>query len=385
MAQQFFASCPTGLEAVLASELSALGALNVAATRGGASFEGGWSQCYRVNLWSRIASRVLWKLATHPYRNENEVYRHCEAIPWSKHFHVGRTLRVNVSAIGSPLRSLDFITLRIKDAICDRFRRECGERPSISTSDPDVKVHAFFEERTFTLYLDTSGEALFKRGYRLEETDAPMRENLAAGMLALSQWTPKHALLDPMCGSGTILVEAALIAHNITPGFQRPFGFEQLNNFDAELWKRLHTKAGEQAIREPKVRLFASDRDHRQVKVAQKTLYALGMDKTVSIDCVDVVERTAPANEGILLSNPPYGVRLETAESVAEFYPRLGSALKHHFAGWTAYLFTADMELPKRVGLKPSRRIPLFNGSLECRLFEFKLIAGSLRRRSPDA
>lgn len=367
---------------MLAQELTHIGAGAVSATRGGVAFEGNWALCYRVNLWSRIASRVLWKLAEHPYRSEDEVYRQCLALPWPKHFHVGRTIRVNVSAIGSPLRSLDFITLRIKDAVCDRFRRDTGERPSVSTAQPDIRIHAFFDAQRFAIYLDTSGEALFKRGYRLESTEAPLRENLAAGMLALAGWTPEQVLLDPLCGSGTILVEAAMIARGLAPGAQRPFGFEQLAQFDADLWKRVRTQPVAVSPSAGSARLFGSDRDPRQVKLTQKTLYAMGLEDAVTLECQDVLQRTAPAPEGTIVSNPPYGVRLETSESMAAFYPDLGSVLKHTFAGWTAYLFTADTELPRRIGLKPSRRIPLFNGSLECRLYEFKLVAGSMRGKA---
>lgn len=383
MAQQFFAPCPTGLESVLADELTRIGALAVRPARGGAAFEGGWATCYRVNLWSRIASRVLWKLDSWEYKSEDDVYRRCLALKWSAHFHVGRTIRVNVSAMGSPLRSLDFITLRIKDAVCDRFRKDVGERPSVSTSFPDIRIHAFFEETRFTLYLDTSGEALFKRGYRLESTDAPLRENLAAGMLALANWTSDQVLLDPMCGSGTILAEAALIAANVAPGGHREFAFSKLLSYDADLWKRIKTKALESDAAPSQVRIFGSDRDARQVNLAQRTFYSMGLEEVVKIETCDVLERAPPADSGIIVTNPPYGVRLESAEALAPFYPKLGTALKHHFAGWTAYVFTADLELPKRMGLRPSRRIPLFNGSLECRMFEVRLVAGAMRTKSP--
>ncbi len=379
MPQQFFAPCPTGLEGVLAQELTAIGAHKVLPARGGASFEGEWALCYRVNLWSRIASRVLWKLASHPYREEEDVYRHALAVPWSKLFDGGRTIRVNVSAIGSPLRSLDFITLRIKDAVCDRFRKDTGERPSVSTTYPDIRIHAFFEQSSFSLYLDTSGEALFKRGYRLGNTEAPLRENLAAGMLALAQWTPGQVLLDPMCGTGTILMEAALIARGMAPGAQRDFAFDKLHSYDAGVWKTIRSKAQEPLPADRPVRIFGSDRDRRQVEIARKTFYAMGLEKAVEMDQCDVLERMPPAAAGLIVTNPPYGVRLESAEALANFYPKLGTALKHNFPGWTAYVFTGDLELTKRMGLKPSRRIPLFNGSLECRLYEIKLVAGAMR------
>ncbi len=382
MPQQFFAPCPTGLESVLAQELISIGAHQVVATRGGASFEGGWALCYRVNLWSRIASRVLWRIASHPYQDEEEIYRRCFAVQWDKHFHVGRTIRVNVSAIGSPLRSLDFITLRIKDAVCDRFRKDTGERPSVSTTYPDIRIHAFFEQSTFSLYLDTSGEALFKRGYRLENTEAPLRENLAAGMLALANWTPDQVLLDPMCGSGTILLEAALIARGIAPGAHREFAFDKLISYDADLWKKIRSKTQVATSTSDPVRIFGSDRDSRQVKLAQKTFYSMGLENAVQIEQCDVLDRTRPTDSGVILTNPPYGVRLESAEALDNFYPKLGSALKHNFPGWTAYVFTGDPELTKRMGLKPARRIPLFNGSLECRLYEIRLVAGTMRRNA---
>ncbi len=378
--QQFFVPCPTGLEAVLAQELTGIGASKVLPTRGGASFEGDWALCYRVNLWSRIASRVLWKVASHPYRDEDEIYRRCLAMPWSKLFEVSRTIRVNVSAIGSPLRSLDFITLRIKDAVCDRFRKDTGERPSVSTPFPDVRIHAFFEKSSFSLYLDTSGEALFKRGYRLGNSEAPLRENLAAGMLALAQWTPDQVLLDPMCGTGTILMEAALIARGMAPGAQRDFAFNMLHSYDAGLWKTIRSELPVPADRP--LRIYGSDRDRRQAEIARKTFYAFGLEKAVKIEVCDVLEREPPAGAGIIVTNPPYGVRLESAEGLASFYPKLGAALKHHFPGWSAYIFTGDLDLTKRMGLKPSRRIPLFNGSLECRLYEIKLVPGSMRREA---
>lgn len=382
MPQEYFASCPTGLESVLAQELVQIGAQEVRAARGGASFEGGWALCYRVNLWSRIASRVLWKLGSWSYKSEDDIYKRCLNIQWGKYFHVGRTIRVNVSSIGSPLRSLDFTTLRIKDAVCDRFRQDVRERPSVSTAFPDVRIHAFFEETRFTLYVDTSGEALFKRGYRLDSSEAPLRENLAAGMLALSNWTPDQVLLDPMCGSGTILMEAALMAAQIPPGAQRDFGFTKLIGYDAELWKRIKTKATPTEAPQMPLRIFGSDRDSRQVKLAQKTFYAMGLENLVKIEQCDVLDREPPALSGTIVTNPPYGVRLESAAALAAFYPKLGSTLKHHFAGWTAYMFTSDLEFTRVMGLKPSRRIPLFNGSLECRLYEIKLVAGGMRRKT---
>jgi putative N6-adenine-specific DNA methylase len=223
---QFFAPCPRGLEGVLGDELLEIGAGAIVPAEGGVACSGDLALCYRANLHSRIASRVLLKLGDWAYRSEEDVYRTVRSLPWSKHFDPRRTLRVNVSAINSPLRSLDFITLRIKDAVCDRFVADAGRRPDIDTAQPDVRVHAFFESERVTLYLDTSGEPLFKRGWRKSLGEAPLKENLAAGILRLTKWQPGTPLLDPMCGGGTLLVEAAMMALRIAPGSMRGFGFE---------------------------------------------------------------------------------------------------------------------------------------------------------------
>ena len=237
--ENFFAPCPRGLEAVLAQELAALDATGIKTADGGVHFEGPYALAYRVNLESRIASRVLWRVASASYKSEDDIFKATLALKWPQWFDVSRTIRVNLAAVRCPLKSLDFVTLRIKDAICDAFRAKCGERPNVNTSTPDVRIHAFLTVDRLTLYIDTSGEPLFKRGYRETTGEAPLRENLAAGLLRLAGWTPPEALLDPMCGSGTILIEAALIALNIAPGARRSFAFEKLKNFDQRQWNEL--------------------------------------------------------------------------------------------------------------------------------------------------
>ena len=229
MPEYFFAPCPRGLEAVLTAELEALGASSLQATDGGVGFSGPFELCYRANLESRIASRILWRVCSGRYRREEDIYKAVHALPWLDWFDVARTIMVKVSAKRCPLQSLDFITLKIKDAVCDKFRDLTGERPSVDTHEPDMRIHAFLEEETFALYLDTSGEALFKRGLRRASVEAPLRENLAAGILHLSGWKPGEALLDPMCGSGTFLMEAAQMALDIAPGLGREFAFTKLH------------------------------------------------------------------------------------------------------------------------------------------------------------
>jgi len=381
MTEYFFASCPRGLEAVLGNELAALGAQGVRTTDGGVHFSGGWLLSYRVNLHSRIASRVLWRVAMADYRSEQDIYDTVHALPWGDWFDVSRTIRVNVAAIKCPLKSLDFATLKIKDAVCDKFRALCGERPNVDTSAPDIRIHAFLEHSRMTLYLDTSGAALFKRGVRQYANIAPLRENLAAGILSLAGWQPGTPLLDPMCGSGTFLIEAVQMSLNIASGIGRNFAFEKLKNFDAAAWQKIRAEA--QAAQKPVTALpiHGSDLYGDELKAARLNLENAGLLEAVSLKQANVLEVSAPAEHGILVANLPYGERMGELDELAALYPKLGDALKKKFGGWTAYLLTSDKAILKLMRLSPSRRTPLFNGTIECRLLEYKIVSGSNRAK----
>lgn len=383
--EQFFAPCPRGLETTLATELTALGAHTAKPFEGGVAFQGDLRLCYRANLESRIASRVLWRVGGADYRSEEDVYRTVAGLSWGRYFDPQRTIRVNVAAVGSPLRSLDYITLRIKDAVCDRFRQDTGLRPSVDTAAPDVRIHAFLEASRFTLYLDTSGEALFKRGYRRVRSDAPLRENLAAGILALSGWQPGTPLLDPMCGTGTLLVEAALMALRIAPGSGRSFGLEKLHSFDVALWRSVLSAAEAGRLPAAPLPLYGADLYGAQLTLARENLAAAGLGGVATLKQANVLELPAPSDPGVIVTNPPYGVRLGEQNELASLYPQLGDALKQKYAGWRACIFTADLRLPKLIGLKPARRIPLYNGALECRLYVFEMVSGSMRRQTASA
>ena len=281
----FFAPCPRGLEAPLVNELTALGATYVTPTDGGAAFAGPLDLAYHANLESRLASRILWRVAHGRYRNEDELYQLARRIDWSQYFKVDRTLRVDVAATRSPLQSLEFATLKIKDAVVEHFRESSGKRPSVDKRRPDVRVHAFLTEREATFYLDTSGEALFKRGYRRETDIAPLRENLGAGLIALSSWTPGTPLLDPMCGSGTIAIEAALIAANRAPGLARTFGFQKLGWYDGPTWQRIRQRAHDRvrtSVGAPSI--FASDVDPRVLEQCRRNLDTAGVARFVRVD-----------------------------------------------------------------------------------------------------
>ena len=382
--QRFFAPCPRGLEAVLAGELAELGAGEIAAAEGGVGFSGALPVAYAVNLHSRIASRVLWQVGAGQYRSEDDVYRGVNALDWPLLFDGALTIRVNVAAVRSPLNSLDFITLRIKDAVCDKFRSQTGVRPSVDTAQPDVRIHAFLETERFTVYLDTSGDPLFKRGARQIAGEAPLRENLAAGILKLSGWTPDLPLLDPMCGSGTFLIEALQIALGVPPGNRRSFAFEKLRSFDQDEWKRIQAAAAAQPVPNPSPAIFGSDLYGEALKLARVNLAAAGFTDMASLKQANMLEISAPAAEGVLVANPPYGVRIGEQDELASFYPQMGDVLKKKFAGWRAYIFTADLRLPKLIGLSPSKRTPLYNGALECRLYEFRIVQGSMRREKKE-
>ena len=410
----FFATCPRGLEAALAAELSALGARNARATEGGVAFEGRLPLAYTVNLWSRLASRVLWQVGFARYRDQQDIYDAALKVPWPRWFGVRNTLRVNVTAIRSPLTSLDYITLKVKDAIVDCFRTATGERPSIDTAHPDVRVHVFLTGETSTFYLDTSGDALFKRGYRQEPGEAPLRENLAAGLLTLSSWTPVTQpqaadgsvpaaqgqpadgsaqvtpvpLLDPFCGSGTIAIEAAMIAADVAPGLERAFAFRHLSWHDPDAWSRMRDDARRRADagrRDAVARIHASDISRDAIVAARAGATAAGVASLIDFRVADALSMTPPAPSGKIVSNPPYGVRLGATEDLRSLYAAFADTLKRNFAGWDAWLLCGELSLMKAIRLSPSKRIPLFNGAIECRLVEYRMVAGSNRPPSRDA
>ena len=378
---RFFAPCPRGLEGVLEGELQSLGVPATTKTEGGVGFSAPWLTMYWVNLNTHIASRVLWEVGRSDYKTERDVYHAATTLPWPDWFTPDQTIKVKVSARRCPLPSLDFLTLRIKDAVCDKFAMAKQRRPSVDTERPDIKLDAFLDQSTVTFYVDTSGEPLFKRGHRMGSVEAPLRENLAAGILRLAGWTANDALLDPMCGSGTIPLEAALMARRISPGMSRDFGFERLLVHDAQRWDHLRETARAKQAAQAPAAINASDRNPAMVNVAQRMFQGAGVATDIRLKQCDVLDLDAPADNGVMVMNPPYGVRLSRSDELEAFYPKLGNWLKQRFAGWRAYVLTGDARLSKLIGLTPSKRIPLFNGALECRLYEFVIVQGGARRR----
>ncbi len=376
--------CPRGLEQALVDEIRDIPGCEArveAMVTAGLLLRASLTDVMLLNLHSRIASRVLLRVAQGPAAHADDVYRLALRQPWERWFDPSQTLRLHVTADRSPLTSLQFVTLRAKDGVCDHFRMHHGERPSVARENPDVRVHVHLDATSATLYLDTSGEALFKRGWRTEHGEAPLKENLAAGLLRLVGWTPAAALYDPFCGAGTIAIEAAQVACAIAPGLQRAFGFERLQGFDAARWRELREQAAA-ARREPAAPLMAADIDPRMVRLTEANAQRAGVEQVLRVRQADALDGAAPLSladgqTGWVLSNPPYAERIEAKGAQSDdFLGRLGSRLKHGFTGWNAGLLLADLRAERALGLKASRRHVLFNGPIECRLFTFALVAG---------
>ncbi|HVE90455.1 MAG TPA: THUMP domain-containing protein [Burkholderiaceae bacterium] len=388
MTAAFFAVCPRGLEAALSDELVALGAQSLRAEAGGVAFGGTLPVAYAANLHSRIASRILWQVGRRGYLSEQHLYDATQEVRWQDLMSPQQTLRVDVTASRSPLHSLEFAMLRIKDGIVDRLRVLTGERPSIDRNSPDVRVFAYLDASTVTLYVDLSGEPLFKRGWRADKGEAPLKENLAAGLLALAGWMPSTPLSDLFCGSGTIVIEAASITSRRAPGLNRRFAFERLKGFDSHTWRRLKDAARSAVDDAAAATLVGSDISTRVVDQAIANAKLAGLQPWLDngrlrLEAVDARTASATASSGMIVTNPPYGEQsTPRSASVPDMMRNVGDRLKQQFAGWEAWFLTSDRALPKQMRLQESRKTVLFNGPIECRFFRFQLVAGGYRPRA---
>ena len=380
MKNHYFASCPRGLEDILQKELLVINASDLEKVDGGILFTGNHEVLYKANISSRVATRIMYLVKKGVYENEEDIFKSALDVNWSSLFDVNKTIKVSTTAIKCPLKSVDFMTLRIKDAICDFFRKKFGKRPSVEVREPDIKVHLFLERNNFSLYLDASGNPLYQRGFRAASVEAPIKENLAAGIIELSGWKPGQAFLDPMCGSGTFLIEAALIATNQAPGLRRDFGFMAWKNFDKALFKNIKKSYQNAIIQKDFLRIYGSDKDLRAIRVSKKNLVLAGFEDCIQLACKQFNELKPPLDEGVLVTNPPYGERIGDDEELDNAYPDWARTLKQSFAGWRTHFLTNDFRMPKLMRLAPSKKTPLFNGALDCRLFEIKMVAGSNRK-----
>jgi 23S rRNA (guanine2445-N2)-methyltransferase len=373
--QQFFATTAKGVEEALAGELTRLGVSGVAVESGGVRFAGGMEAAYRANLWLRTASRVLMPLTEFSCESPEQLYQGVRAIPWTSYVTPAMTLAVDCNLRDSALTHSGFVALKTKDAIVDEVRDRLGSRPSVDTKDPDLRVNVRLFRNRCTLSLDCSGTPLDRRGYRLERHEAPLKENLAAALIELSGWDGSVPLLDPMCGTGTIAIEAALKALRIPPGLLRAegFGFQRWPGFDRMLWQRLLREARQERLAALPAPIQGSDISHSAVAMANENARRAGVADQVRLWRGELGELAPPPGPGVLIFNPPYGKRLGEEEALRPLYKQIGDVLKQRCKGYTAYLFTGNLELAKSVGLKASRRIVLFNGPIECRLLKYEM------------
>jgi putative N6-adenine-specific DNA methylase len=395
---ELFLPCAQGVEPLLADECRRLlgEAAAITERRGGVAVRGDERTAMQLNLESRLAQRVLWPLAHGAYRHELEIYELARTVDWPRWITPQQTLRVDTTAQRSPLKSLNFATLRVKDAVCDALRDASGARPSVDTRDPDLPLALHLTATHATLYADTSGAALFKRGWRdggAQKGEAPLKETLAAAMLAAAGWQGRAddgPLLDPFCGAGTIAVEAAQLACGIAPGLQRRFAFERLAPWREHqaAWRALR-EAARARVHASAVPIFAGDVSFRMTDFAARNAERAGVGGAIEFKTADALQRPPPAPRGTMVLNPPYGERLEAKGSgrqsaegpddMAAFFAALAAHWKRHYAGWSAWVLAPEMKLPTLMRLKESRRAPLWNGPIECRLFRFDMVAGSAR------
>ncbi len=365
-----------GLENVLAAELVNIGAENVKLLKRAVEFEGDINVLYKANLWSRTALKILLPITTFKARNENELYKKVKEFDWSKILSNEQTLAVDSVVFSNYFKHSKFVALKVKDAICDRFVSETGKRPSVNLEQPDLLLNVHVVEDTFTLSADSSGLPLNRRGYRTKDHPSPINESLAAGMVLISGWNGKSNFLDPMCGSGTIVLEATMIAANIAPNHKRSeFGFMKWKNYDPKLWDKIKRDA-EAGIKTPEVKICGSDIAVWAIDIARRCALDFGLKKYIDFTVTPFNETRKPGKEGTLIMNPPYDERLRSSD-IVKLYSETGSYLKKNYSGWDAWVISSNLEALKLIGLKPVEKQTLFNGSLECKFLKFAMYEGS--------
>lgn len=365
-----------GLEEVLASEVRGLGVHEVEVLNRAVRYQGDLQLLYRSNLYLRTALKILKPIAFFKAENEIELYQEIKKIRWEEYLSPKETLAVDGTTNGETFNHSKFVALKTKDAIVDRFRETFGIRPSVDVENPDLQVNIHIAGTYCTVSLDSSGVHLGKRGYRQAQTLAPISETLAAGIIFLSGWDGKKNLLDPMCGSGTFPIEAALIATNTPPGLYRNFAFEKWKDFDVKILDKIK-KYAETQIVPSEWKIFGRDIDRGAVRIATHNAERAGVDKFIKFENKDFLNEEDIMDNVHIVINPPYGERLNEEDEMIPFYKEIGSKLKHFYMGCDAWIVSGNLEAIKFVGLKPSRKIKLFNGPIECRLHHFQLYQGS--------
>ncbi len=366
-----------GVEDVLCEELEAIGASNIRKLTRAVEFEGDLTIMYKANLLCRTALRVLKPICTFEAANEDMLYTEIQNIDWSQHFSLEQTFAINATLNQSTLTHSQYASLKAKDAIVDQFREATGDRPNVDIDHPDLRIHLHIYQDRCTLSFDSSGDSLHKRGYRDYTNQAPINEALAAALVLMSGWDKKTALADFMCGSGTILIEAAMIARNIAPNkFKESFGFQTWKDFDEALWKQIYEEALAAEISAEGVKIYGSDISGIVLDKARQNIENTGLTDIIQLR-KSTFEKFIPETEtGVLICNPPYGLRIEPKD-IIDMYKKVGDAMKQNFKGWTCWIFTGNLDAAKHIGLRTTRKIHLYNGPIECRFLKFEIYAGS--------
>ncbi|MEL7083529.1 MAG: THUMP domain-containing protein [Cyanobacteria bacterium J06597_1] len=371
---EYFATVPRGLEPLAAKELDRLGAQRLREEFCGVEFWGDRELLYRINLWARLPFRILQVLSKFPSPDADRLYKGIQAVDWHDHLPPDRTFAVNATGKTKALNHSHYTALQVKNAIVDWQRQQFGERSSIDTRDPDLRVNVHLHRDICTLSLDSSGNSLHRRGYRPAMGKAPLKETLAAALIEMAGWMPDLPFLDPLCGSGTLPLEAALIGLNIAPGsFRDRFGFESWPDFDGKLWGRLLNQAADEERQQLPASIFGSDRDPEILDQAIANAKFSGLNTHIEFACWELADVEPPSDRGVIICNPPYGERIGERRELGAFYKLLGDVLKQRFKGWKAYVLSGNKDLAKYIGLKSSKRMPIANGSIACQLLEYEL------------
>jgi putative N6-adenine-specific DNA methylase len=367
-----------GLESVLVTELKAIGAESVVQERRAVSFLGDKSLLYKANFLLRTALKILVPILQFRVERKEDLYSMAKSIPWSDYLTLGKTFAIDSTVQSEIFVNSMYASLKVKDAIADYFRESFGKRPSVSQEDPDIRIHIYLMGDYCEISLDSSGESLHKRGYRLGQVEAPINEVLAAGMIMLTGWNGGSDFFDPMCGSGTLLIEAAMIAKNIPAGiYRKSFGFEKWLDFDEALFSEIYNADYERPL---SVRIFGSDISNQSCAIARSNIKNAGLSKTIEVATNDFLSMNPPFEGGIIITNPPYGERLK-AQSVVDLYKSMGDILKQKYAGYSAWIISSSEDGFKSIGLKPSKKIELFNGALPCSFRNFELFQGTYKQK----
>lgn len=373
---QFFAVTSKGLADVLAQELTDLGLKVLEKGPAGVSFDTNWEGCYRANLELRTATRIIKPVLDFPAYEPQELYHNIQKHDFTKYISVKDTFTIDANVRESSFRDQRFVAMKIKDGIADQFREKFGERPDIDNENPDLRIMVRVMKNQVSVAVDTTGDNLSQRGYREEAGEAPLREHLAAGLIKMTGWDESLPLVDPMCGSGTLLIEAALMQRKVAPGsLRKKFAFQKFAGFQAEAWDKVVTESMNRETPPSGIHFYGYDRDSKVVRVARRNAERAGVDDMITFEpcAVDMLQR--PVERGMMVINPPYGERLGVTEELKDVYRDLAYTLKRQFQGWSCWLLSGNEELTKALKLKSSRRVPVYNGAIECRWLEYKVNA----------